>query len=75
MAEVIFKYNGIDTIIQCTIEEKMKYICEKFSIKAQVDIKNILFIYGGAMLDLELKYKEVVDKMDRKNLKMIILVI
>ena len=38
MAEVIFKYNGIDTIIQCTIEDKMKDICKKFTIKVQIDI-------------------------------------
>ena len=29
MIEVIFKYNGIDTSIQCKIEDKFKDICQK----------------------------------------------
>lgn len=33
MAEVIFTYNGINSLIQCQIEDKFKDICEKFSIK------------------------------------------
>ena len=74
MAEVIFKYNGIDTIIQCKIEDKMKDICKKFTIKVQIDMNKIIFIYGGRMLDLELKYKEIVNEIDKENLKMKILV-
>ena len=74
MAEAIFKYNGIDTIIQCKIEDKMKDICKKFTIKVQIDMNKIIFIYGGRILDLELKYKEIVNEIEKENLKMNILV-
>ena len=30
MAEVIFNYEGIDTTIQCNIDDKMKDIIDKF---------------------------------------------
>ena len=74
MAEVIFNYNGTNSIIQCKIEDKMKDICEKLCLKMQIDINKLIFIYGGLLLNLELKYKEVVNETDKKNLKMNILV-
>ena len=74
MAEAIFKYNGIDTLILCKIEDKMKDICEKFSIKRQIDINKLIFIYGGGIINLELKYKEIANEIDKQNLKMYILV-
>ena len=74
MAEVIFNYNGMNTTIQCSMEEKMKDICEKFSIKMQEDINKLLFIYGGGIIDKELKYEEIGNEIDRKNKKMRILV-
>ena len=74
MAEVIFKYNGIDTIIQCITGDKLKDICEKFCIKVGIDINKIIFIYGGEILNMNLKYKEIANEIDKKNLKMNILV-
>ena len=74
MAEAIFNYNGINTIIQCKIEDKMKDICEKLCLKMEIDINKLIFIYGGLLLNLELKYKEIVNEIDKKNLKMNILV-
>ena len=49
MAEAIFKYNGMDTTIQCKKEEKMKEICEKFSIKMGVDINFLKFDKGRGL--------------------------
>ena len=74
MAEVIFKYNGIDKLIQCKIEDKFKDICQKFCIKSQKDLNNLIFIYGGETLNLDLKFNEVANQIDKKNLKMNILV-
>ena len=54
MAEVIFNYNGINTIIQCKIEDKMKDICEKLCLKIEIDINKLIFVYGGLLLNLEL---------------------
>ena len=53
MAEAIFKYKGIDTIIQCKKEEKMKEIWEKYSIKMEVDINKLIFIYEGGIINME----------------------
>ena len=67
MAEVIFKYNGIDTLIQCKIEDKFKHICEKFCTKNQIDINKELFIYGGGIINLEYKFNEVANQIDKQN--------
>ena len=72
MAEVIFKFNGIDSLIQCKIEDKFKDICEKFSIKIQIDINKLIFIYRGEILNLEFTFKEIVNQLDEQNLKMIV---
>ena len=64
MAEVIFELNQIETKIQCNMEEKMKDICEKFSLKRQLDIKNLHFLYRGDILNLDLKYEEVVKNLE-----------
>ena len=74
MAKVIFKYSGIETLIQCKIEDKLKDICERYVIKIQKDINKLIFIYGGITLNLDLQLKEVINKMDRQDLKMNILV-
>ena len=74
MAHVIFKFKGIDTLIQCKIEDKFKDICNKFSIKMQNNINELIFLYGGEILNLELKFNEVANQKDKQNLKMRILV-
>ena len=74
MAEIIFKYNGIDTLIQCQIQDKFKNICQKFCIKSQNNINNLIFIYGGEILNLDLEFNQVANQIDKINLKMNILV-
>ena len=43
MAQVDFCYNGISTIIQCKLKEKMKDVCQKFKVKAQIGNKNLFY--------------------------------
>ena len=74
MAKVIFKYNGLDTIIQCKIDDKLKDICQKFCVKSYKDINNLTFIYGGEILNLDLQFNQAANLMDKQNLKMNILV-
>ena len=74
MAKVIFKYNGLDTIIQCKIDDKLKDICKKFCLKSYKDINNLTFIYGGEILNLDLQFNQTANIMDKQNLKMNILV-
>jgi len=74
MAEVIFKYNGKDTIIQCEIEDRFKVICEKFCIKSQKNINDLIFIYGGEILKIDLEFNKVANQIDKQKLKMNVLV-
>ena len=74
MLTVVFIYNGIETIIQCLKNDKMKDICNKFVSKAQLDINNLFFIYGSNILNLELTYDEIVNEIDKERNNMKILV-
>ena len=74
MAEVIFKYKGTDTLIQCLIEDKLKDICQKFCIKTQNNINDVVFIYGGEIINFDLEFNQAANQIDKKNLKMNVLV-
>ena len=75
MANVIFNYNGIDTLIQCNIRDKLRDICEKFCIKSQISLDKLIFMYGGGIINLDLKFNEVANQIDRQSSKMNILVV
>ena len=64
MEEINFNYNGINTIIQCLNDDYFKDICKKFASKIQVDYDNLIFIYGGELLNLELKYNQIIKQLD-----------
>ena len=74
MAEINFTYFGRETRIQCKNEDKLEDICEQYCRKLQKDINKLIFLYSGELLNLELKLKDVINKMDKENLKMNILV-
>ena len=50
MIEIIFNYKGNTTIIQCSKEEKMKEIFNKFKQKTGIDINSLYFLYSGNKL-------------------------
>ena len=54
MINVLFTFNGFQTNIQATKEEKMKIVCQRFASKLEIDINNINFIYGGEQINFEL---------------------
>ena len=72
-ANVIFTFNGVDLSIQCSIDDKMKDICDKYSIKINKDINYFMFLFGGNQLNFELKFKEQANYQDLKDNKMNIL--
>ena len=74
MAEVIFEYKGIKTIIQCLKEDKISDICLKFTSKINININNIIFLYNGEIINMELKYNEIANRIDNNSNKMNILV-
>ena len=46
-AKVIFNLEGIDVTIQCSKNEKMKDICQKYVNKINKNINSLIFLYGG----------------------------
>ena len=74
MENVIFTFNGINTIIQCKKENKMKDICTKFVNKIGIDINSIYFLYNGIQLNLELTLNQQINNIDRDKNEMKILV-
>ena len=72
-AKVIFTLNGINLLIQCTSNDKMEEICKKYANKVCKDIKELMFLYGGNQLNLDLTFNEVANSIDKNNHEMKIL--
>ena len=72
MSAAIFIFNGNKIKIQCSKEDKMKDICLKFVSKINININDIYFIYGGNIINLELKYKEIVNKIDNNEMTILV---
>ena len=73
-ANVIFSLEGEDVIIQCSIEDKMKDICQKFATKVQKNISSLIFLYERSQIDFNLKVKEQANSLDKERKEMKILV-
>ena len=74
MENVIFSFKGINTIIQCNKEDKMKDICNKYANKIGIDINLIYFLYNGIQLNLELTLNQQINNIDRDKNEINILV-
>ena len=64
-ANVIFSFEGVDVKIQCSKEDKMKDICQKYSNKIQKNINSLIFLYNGTKINFNLSYKE--QKIDKET--------
>ena len=73
-ANAIFIFNGINTIIQCTKNDKMKIICQKFVNKIESNLNSLLFLYGGNQLDFEKNFQEQASSIDNERNEMKVLV-
>ena len=76
MVEVIFNYKGINTIIQCNINDKMKDIINRFlnKIGKNENNTNLLYIYGDNIINYELTFIQQANEIDRNRNKMNIVV-
>ena len=74
MAEVIFNYEGIDTTIQCNIDDKMKDIIDKFLLKIGKKDENIFYLYNGTKINKELTFNEQANDLDKNRKKMNIII-
>ncbi len=53
-ANVIFNFEGVDVTVQCSKEEQMKDICQKYVNKIDKNINSLIFLYGGNQLNFNL---------------------
>ena len=74
MSKIIFNYQGTEIIIQCSIDKIMKDIFQEFSLKAEIDVNKIYFIYNGNIINEEIYFNQLINKEDRNRKIMNILV-
>ena len=74
MVEVEFKYKNQKIIMRCNENEKMKDICFKFAIKADIDLEDLNFFYLNNQLNEELSFMQCASNEDKQKKKMKIIV-
>ena len=74
MLNVVFKFQGIETKIQCNIHEKLEKIFDKFVSKVGIDMSQIYSLYNGNKIDEKLSVKDIINEEDTKRNTMNILV-
>ena len=73
-ATVMFNFQGTDILIQCSKEDKMKDICQKFATKIGRNVNSFIFLYGGSNLNFQLSFKDQANIIDKERNEMKILV-
>ena len=73
-ANIIFSFDGVNIIIQCTTDDKMEDICKNYLIKINKNINSLLFLYREKKVIFDLSFKEQANIIDRNNHSMKILV-
>ena len=71
MSKVIFDYKGEYTTVSCKENEKMEEICKRFTNK---DLNDLHFIYSGKIINMQLRYNEIINNIDKERKIMLILV-
>ena len=71
---VIFNFDQTETIIQTNLEEKMENIIEKYFEKSEISKEDKFFLYNGLNIDKKLLLSEIINDIDKKRKKLIILV-
>jgi len=73
-AKVIFTLDSADLTIQCSSDDKMKDICQKYVSKLDKNIGSFSFLYGGIQVNFDLSFKDHANSLDRANNQMNVLV-
>ena len=66
-ANAIFTLDGSNYIIQCSKEDKMRDICQKYAIKMNINMNSLIFLYGGSQINFELRFKDQVNLIDKEK--------
>jgi surface protein len=73
-ANVSFDFEGRIVKIQCSTDDKMKDICQKYANKIERNVNSLIFLYGGSNLNYQLSFKEQANIIDRERNEMSVLV-
>lgn len=52
MINVIFIYNQNKILIQCNLDDTMRNICEKFAVKADIEVDSKIYLYNNKPLSI-----------------------
>ena len=74
MIEIEFSYNGKETTIQANEKDNIKDIFKKFAEETSTDLNSIYFLYEGYKINNKLTLSQIINKNDKKNNKMKLLV-
>ena len=73
-AKIIFELEGINIEIQCSNQDKMRDICQRYVNKIGKNINSLLFLYGGNQINLELSFNSQANSIDKDKKEMKVLV-
>ena len=75
MAKVVFFFEGFNIDIPCNLDDKIEKIFIAFSSKLNLNRNNLIFLYGGALVnDEDYTFEDIANNEDLKNKTMNILV-
>ena len=74
MAKVIFNYKGIQTEIQCNLNEKIEDLYKKYGAKIGKNISKLYFKYKGNKINDNIILNEIINEEDKRRNIMNILV-
>ena len=71
MEEIEFSYKGTNTIILCNPNEKFSEILKRLSIKIEINLNSVYFLYSGNMIqNMEKTFIELANNFDKERKKM-----
>ena len=73
-ANVVFILDKANLTIQCSTEDKMRDVCQKYSSQIKKKMNSLLFLYRENQVNFELSFKDQANNIDRYIHKMKILV-
>ena len=74
MAQVIFIFEGNNTIIQCNENDSMQNIIHNFVQNTGNEGNILYYLYNGNIINKELTFNEVANEFDKNNKRMNVIV-
>ena len=71
-ANTIFTLDGENLTIQCSENDIMKDICQKYVNKIKRNINSFVFLFGGNQLNFQLRFKDLVTDKERNEIKVLV---